>query len=189
MPASQRRTQLEASALAIMHERGMSATTKEIATHAGVAEGTIFRVFDSKDDLLNAALRGAFDAQQLIDALGRIDLDQPLRERLIQAVALLQQRIIGLFDLMHAVGLVHPPEVHGEDAEWAKRQHQAVEDQVRALIAPDAAHLAVDPDQLVQLLRLLTFSGSNRHITRGDVLTPELIVDTLLDGTRKATSC
>ncbi|MBW8172130.1 TetR/AcrR family transcriptional regulator [Ornithinimicrobium sp. Arc0846-15] len=189
MPPSQRRAHLEASALEVMRERGMAATTKEIAAQAGVAEGTIFRVFDCKEDLLNSALRDAFNPAPLIEALDQIDLNQPLRERLIQAVTLLQERVITLFDLMHAVGLVHPPEVHGEDAEAAHAQHLAVEASLESLIRQDAAELRIPAAELVQLVRLLTFSGSNSHITRGETLAPAFIVDTLLDGTRKATSC
>lgn len=43
---------LEAATL-VVAERGLGAPTSEIARKAGVAEGTLFRYFPSKDDLLN----------------------------------------------------------------------------------------------------------------------------------------
>ena len=43
-----------------------------------------------------------------------------------------------------------------------------------------APHLP--PEEAIHLLRLLTFSGSHPHISDGHVLSPQRIVDVLLDG-------
>ena len=52
-----------------------------------------------------------------------------------------------------------------------------------ALVEPDADRLTLHArGQLVHMLRLLTFSGTHPHISDGRTLTPEQIVDTLLDG-------
>ena len=54
-PDDRRRTLVEAT-IPLLHEHGKAVTTKQIADAAGVAEGTLFRVFDSKDDLVTAAV-------------------------------------------------------------------------------------------------------------------------------------
>lgn len=45
------------SAIAIFAERGLAAPTSAISSEAGVAEGTLFAYFATKDDLLNALYR------------------------------------------------------------------------------------------------------------------------------------
>ena len=54
-----------------------------------------------------------------------------------------------------------------------------------AVVEPDADLLTCTPDELVHLLRLLTFSGTHPHISDGHILTPDQIVGTLLDGVLK----
>ncbi len=181
--------------------RGLAATTKEIATEAGVAEGTIFRVFDSKDELVHAALCRACDPEPLYARLDAVDMGRPLRERLIDAVSAIQQRRSAVFDLLAAVGMLQPPgdrqaghdQAHGcrhGDHGGVRRSWQGcVQDRLVAIIQPDADDLRVPVHELARLVRLLTFSGSHRHITGGYLVEPETMVDALLDGTRKPTSC
>lgn len=175
--------QLECAAVRVLHDRGLSATTKEMAAAAGVAEGTIFRVFDSKEALVHAALRRAFDLAPLVSRVDAIDPALPLRDRLVELVSALQDRFVDLFDLMTAVGMIRAPEDMHADAH---EQQTLLTDRMTDLVSPEADQLAVTPEHLVRLVRLLTFSGSNPHIARGELLTPDEIVEALLDGTRKA---
>ena len=54
-----------------------------------------------------------------------------------------------------------------------------------ALVEPDADLITCTPADLVHMLRLVTFSGTHPHLSEGRRLTPEQIVDTLLDGVRR----
>lgn len=201
LPAEERRAQLEQAAVQVLLSRGLSATTKEIAAEAGVAEGTIFRVFDSKDDLVHAALCRACDPEPLFARLEAVDMDRPLRERLVEAVTVIQKRRSTVFDLLAAVGMLAPPgdrpeSHHGRHGCGHRDQHDArrswqgcVQDRLVALIEPNADDLRVPVYELARLVRLLTFAGSHRHITGGDLVDPEVIVDALLDGTRTAPTC
>ncbi len=201
MPPPERRAQLEESAVRVLLRRGLAATTKEIATEAGVAEGTIFRVFDTKDDLVHAALCRACDPEPLYARLETVEMALPLRERLIEAVTVIQQRRSTVFDLLATVGMLAPPGDrpeghpgrhgcgHGDQHDARRSWQGCVQDRLVAIIQPDADDLRVPVHELARLVRLLTFSGSHRQITGGELVEPATMVDALLDGTRKATSC
>ncbi|WP_235534827.1 TetR/AcrR family transcriptional regulator [Nocardioides sp. Soil777] len=178
MSADDRRRALVDVTLPLLLEHGRTVTTRQIAEAAGVAEGTIFRVFESKDDLVQATLDRAFDIEPFLEDLRRIDPDQPLRALVTEMVTLLQSRFRGIFTLMTAVGMVGPPK--GRSHEHHPREEAA---RVMAdLLAPHADEVRVPVAQLVHVTRLLTFSGSHPHLSDGRILTAEEIVSTVLDG-------
>lgn len=178
-PEERRRSLVDAT-LPLLYEYGRSVTTKQIAEAAGVAEGTIFRVFASKDTLVDEAIAEAFVPGQLLARLDDVDPDWPLEQRLEKIVSILQQRLLAVFGLMRACGMVAPPVQHDHEQHRAL-QEQAIE-RIRALIEPDAHRLSVSPGRLMHLLRLLTFSASHHDVADGDLLTPREIVDVVLHG-------
>ena len=97
MPPEERRAALVEATLPLLLEHGATVSTRQIAEAAGVAEGTIFRVFESKDDLVHACLHDALTNDALaeqLDALPR-DLDLPdTRRAEYVAVAVLQADLL-----------------------------------------------------------------------------------------------
>lgn len=186
MPREERRIAIATAALGILRTKGPGATTREIAEAAGVAEGTLFGAYASKEELVATALRQAFDPAPLIARLDGVDATLPLRERLVSAVTIVQERYLEVFELLHAMGMVHPPDHGWEDGDRRSWQ-EAVIERLERLVRPDADDLRVSCEEVVHLLRLLTFAGSHHILTRGELLTPDTIVDVLLDGTRRAT--
>jgi AcrR family transcriptional regulator len=182
LPPDQRREALIAATLPLLRQHGRAVTSRQIAEAAGVAEGTIFRVFESKDDLVAAAIARAFSPGSLLGQLETVDVDAPLRERLVEMVTILQRRLLGIFGLMRAVGMVGPPD--HESAEMVSRRQEVNETLVR-LVAPDADALCVPPDRALHVLYLLTFAASHHEIADGRILTPTQIVDVVLDGVLK----
>src|SRR3954447_11362105 len=102
LPPEERREALIAATLPLVLEHGTDVSTRLIAEAAGVAEGTIFRVFPSKDDLIEAVVASAFDPSSLVDAIGRVERSLPLADRLVAAVELMQVRGRRITGLVHA---------------------------------------------------------------------------------------
>jgi AcrR family transcriptional regulator len=185
MPADQRRAAIIAATVPLLREKGRAVSTREIARAAGVAEGTIFRVFPGKDELIAACVREAFDTAGLHRELAGIDLDQPLRERLSAGVGIMQSYLRGIFTLMtvlQATGqrLERP---RGSEHHHDRRQSTAVIDaDFVALIGADADRLRMSPEKVVGYLRMVTLSSVHPMLESTNS-TAEEIVDVILDGT------
>ncbi|GAA1893831.1 TetR/AcrR family transcriptional regulator [Asanoa iriomotensis] len=72
--AARNRARILAAAEAVFAERGAAGSTEEVASRAGVAVGTVFRHFPTKDDLLRAVMKDLLDRLHAqVDALTAAD--------------------------------------------------------------------------------------------------------------------
>jgi AcrR family transcriptional regulator len=178
----ERRAALIRATIPLLHEHGVEVSTRQIAEAAGVAEGTIFGVFESKNSLVVCSVVKALEPQPTLDRLAAIDRAAPLRERLTEAAELVHDRFAENAALMTAARKLliggHDPEAMARIA----RNREQLRAALAELIEPDAALLRSSPGQVATML--LLFCGANTYGPFGD---PESfrgaeLVSLLLDG-------
>ncbi|KAA6220708.1 TetR/AcrR family transcriptional regulator [Streptomyces albofaciens JCM 4342] len=93
MSADERRAMIVTAALPLVAEYGAAVTTAKVARAAGIGEATIFRVFEDKDALLAACVAEALRPDALLTSLAAISLDQPLADRLTEALDAMREHL------------------------------------------------------------------------------------------------
>lgn len=182
LPPDERRATLIEATVSLIGEHGTKVTTRQIAEAAGVAEGTIFRVFNDKDELVTAAVGAVLDPRPMIAEIEAIDLTLPLRDRMVRLTMVLQRRLISVFGLMHAMGVKGPPEELREHRETMRPANDLLYCAAARVLAPDGHRFRYSVHEVTRILRLITFSGSHPLISDGNQLTAEQIVSVVLDG-------
>ncbi|MCU1370570.1 MAG: putative transcriptional regulator, TetR family [Ilumatobacteraceae bacterium] len=179
LPPDERRAEIVAAVLPLVRAHGTAVTTRQIAEAAGIAEGTIFRVFEDKAALIDAVVEAAVDPAPTEAALRAVDRALPLEARLVEAVDILRRRTTQVFQIMAAVGPAGAARVAKP-----RGPELAV---LAAIFEPDADQLRRDPQQAAQVLRGLTLAGTHPLLILDEPLSSTEIVSLVLDGVRLRT--
>ncbi|ETK34699.1 TetR family transcriptional regulator [Microbispora sp. ATCC PTA-5024] len=192
-----------AATLPLVAEYGAGVTTSQIARAAGIGEGTIFRVFADKDELMGACAAEAMNPDHALRELTSISIDDPLPARLVQAAEALGahlRRMGTVLGALHASGVRRersagerpsageepsagdrPSTGEGPSGGGRERSLRAVREAVAELVEPDRDALRMDPERVATFFLGLLFA---RLPLTGDEPepTPEEFVDVLLHG-------
>jgi AcrR family transcriptional regulator len=181
LPPDERRAAIVEATLPLLLDRGPAITTRQIAEAAGIAEGTIFRVFPDKDAVLRAAIDLAFDTEPTERALTEIDRAKPFEAQLEEAVEIMQNRLSLIWRLVSTVG---------EDDALQGRERTPPPDLLALtdLFRPERKRLRHDPQTAARQLRALTLAVSHPALSADDPMSPAEIVSLLLDGIRRRPS-
>ncbi len=183
LPPDERRACLIAVTRTLLLERGHDITTRQVAEAAQVAEGTLFRVFATRRDLIAATIADELSPQRLTTHLSQVPQGENLdvtTNSCLTAVA----------DYVTAVGRLIPRPTHDDDrvmslvdSQWQERIHDLMGWMVERL-AQHTDELQVTPVEFAHVIFTLAMGYSHHHCPASQ---PSL--DTLtrlaLDGARR----
>jgi AcrR family transcriptional regulator len=191
MSPDDRRKAIVRALVPLLVERGGDVSTREIAQAAGIAEGTIFRVFDDKRSLMLAAAHEAInpaDGQAAFDEAMR-DLET-LREKVVVAAQRVLDRMRMTMSVMFAVrrDLMGSEELHRHDKkhfgppEFVLTAQADLHRRLTGIFEAHRQELAVEPEVAAVALRSLIFGASRPELGMAPALSAEQIADLLLSG-------
>jgi AcrR family transcriptional regulator len=160
MSVDERRSMIIDAVIPLLIEHGREVSTRQIADAAGIAEGTIFRVFADKDALFTAAIEKFMDPTAANRSLRAIDPDATIEAKVNDILFLLRSRMTGIFGIMHAVGMSGPPPRSAHDAD-------SFVDVIADVLAPDLARLNVPIDRVASFVRLVAFFSAIPQFNSG----------------------
>ena len=182
MSLDERRAALIAATEPLLERFGRDVSTRQIADAAGIAEGTIFRAFATKEELIDAVIEDAYNIQRTCDELAQVDLSLNLEQRLVNAVEILQKRLRRLVALFWSLRL--RKDAPDRDSFRAKQQvdNELLNNAIAALIKPEHDQLRLEPLEVASVLRAITFSVSHHLLGDQRLADPRRIVDLVLYG-------
>ena len=161
-----------AATLPLLIEHGDRVTSRQIAEAAGIAEGTIFRAFVDKDEVIAAVVEAALDPEPLEAALNAIPQSLSFEEWLAAAIVIMQQRVIDIWRLISSIG----PRFHE-----MTRRPMVDSDALVRMFDVNRERITVEPIVAARLLRALTLSTTHPMLA-GEVMSPGELVQLFLHG-------
>lgn len=180
-----RRAAILDAVVPLLIDHGAAVTTAEMAEAAGIAEGTIFRVFPDKASLLHAAVERTLDPSPVDAELSAIDPALPLADRLEAAADILAGQFEGMTALIGMLRSPHDDQPHAEMHRTAKLSMAKVIDSLARLLEPDRDRLNVEPSQAALFIRGLVFINVNPMLATPGRMSSRQLVDLLLNGIAK----
>jgi AcrR family transcriptional regulator len=184
MPAADRRRAILDAVIPLLIEKGASVTTAEMARAAGIAEGTIFRVFADKAALIREAVKATMDPSPVKEAIQAISPSESLQASLaVAARALLDHfsRVIALAELLRSM-----PMPSGARESEGRRLIAESSAEISAVLTDlfkrHGDELRVVPAKACAALRGLIFASGHPMVPPDERLTVDEVVAVLLSG-------
>ncbi|HJQ46014.1 MAG TPA: TetR/AcrR family transcriptional regulator [Amycolatopsis sp.] len=180
MSQEQRREMIVHAVLPLIVEHGTAVTTAQIARTAGIGEGTIFRAFKDKDELIEECVQQALRPDAAIGLIGEIPLDQPLTDRLAEAAGALRahlERMGALMASLHESGQARNIRKRHRGGDRAASV-AAMREAIAELLEPEQDTLRLPAQQLAAVFLALLFNRAR------DEHTPDVsqLIDVFLHG-------
>jgi len=184
MAAGDRRRAILSAVIPLLIEKGASLTTAEMAEAAGIAEGTIFRVFPDKSALIYEAVKATMDPQPVADAVREIDPSAPLRTQLGEAARVMLDhfnRVIALAELLRSMPAAHDSP-RCDVRRLITEANAVISAALSELFERHSEELRLPPAKAIAALRGLIFASGHPLLPRGERLSIDEVVAVLISG-------
>ncbi|NUT49584.1 MAG: TetR/AcrR family transcriptional regulator [Saccharothrix sp.] len=165
MSIEDRREAIVAATVPLLFDHGANVTTSQIAKAAGIAEGTVFRAFKDKQELIRTCVTSVLAIDSELEFLTDARQAATLAERLSWAISAVSGYLDRMWKLMSVLrdSGYDPRDGHAKhDQQHEHRgpqaQMQRITEHVAALFGPDD-DLRVDPSLAARLLLGLVFTN------------------------------
>lgn len=184
LPPEDRRVAIVEAVIPLIMDQGANVTTSAMAEAAGIAEGTIFRVFPDKSTLLLEALKTCFDPAPALDQLARIEGDLPFEIKLRKAAAIILQRAERVHAVAGVLRTLPPPErpSHEEAHRSAIEANSRIFWGLTRIFEDESDGLSVEPARATAAFRGLLHAVSFPLSDPSELVTADEAVTILLNG-------
>lgn len=163
-PEERRQAIIDATTQLVL-DIGPEVTTRQIADACGLAEGTLFRAFDSKRDILKAVVDHIIDPAGIVARLASLPENQPLPEviaALVDSVDSAMRRIRSVMAALHSQlreDRPHGPP-HDQDRNKFFERHAQLMGAMSEVLVPYTDELRVDPDVAAAFIQTTVFASA-----------------------------
>lgn len=165
MSPEDRREAIVQATLPLVMKDGANVTTSQIAAAAGIAEGTVFRVFKDKAELLGACIDRALLSDDEVARIRAVPADLPIEQRLVEATSTVTGYLDRMWSVMGALreSGYQPSQEDHEKHKGPQAGMQRVSSAIAELFGD--AELRTSPEHAARLL--LGFVFTNRLQGKG----------------------
>jgi len=183
-PDDRRRAIVEA-VIPLLVERGATVTTRQMAEAAGIAEGTIFRVFPDKAALIHEAVRVSVDPGIAQKSLSEVYPDAPLETQLAEAARILLERFDTVITLLGVLRTLPHFGIEGKapgPPSFVTVANSAINQSLTQIFERHQDWLRIDPARAASAFRGLLLANAHPAMGLTERLTVDEIVSILLTG-------
>ena len=185
LPPDDRRRAIVEAVIPLLVERGATVTTRQMAEAAGIAEGTIFRVFPGKAALIHEAVRVSVDPGPAQKSLSEIYPDAPLETQLAEAARILLERFDTVITLLGVLRTLPHFGIEGKapgPPAFVTVANSAINQSLTQIFERHRDRLRIDPARAASAFRGLLLANAHPAMGLTERLTVDELVSVLLTG-------
>lgn len=184
LAAEDRRRAIVQAVIPLLVDRGSAVTTRQMAEAAGIAEGTIFRVFPDKSALIFEAVKVSVDPTPIQRQLSEIYPAAPIEVQVAEAARILLERFEVVISLMSMLHTLPSSQAHHSPGPppFVAVANAAINQSLTKIFERHRDQLRIEPSRAAAALRGLILASGHPAVGITERLTVDEIVGVLLTG-------